>query len=107
MEIKIMKKFIIKTLGCKVNSYEIDVMQQMLQKNGYEIVDFEQKADIYITADMKYHEMQSAYGQIGLIDLDHWTSEHFTREIFEKLLGSHIITYIAESDITPIKWLTK
>jgi len=67
----------------------------------------EQKADIYITADMKYHEMQNAYGQIGLIDLDHWTSEHFTREIFEKLLGSHVITHIAESDASPIKWLTK
>ena len=43
-----MKKVALHNLGCKVNSYEIDVMQQMLQKNGYEIVDFEQKADIYI-----------------------------------------------------------
>ena len=45
---KKMKKVALHNLGCKVNSYEIDVMQQMLQKNGYEIVDFEQKADIYI-----------------------------------------------------------
>lgn len=43
-----MKKVALHNLGCKVNSYEIDVMQQMLQKNNYEIVDFEQKADIYI-----------------------------------------------------------
>ncbi len=43
-----MKKVALHNLGCKVNSYEIDVMQQMLQKNGYEIVSFEQKADIYI-----------------------------------------------------------
>lgn len=43
-----MKTVALHNLGCKVNSYEIDVMQQMLQKNGYEIVDFEQKADIYI-----------------------------------------------------------
>ena len=43
-----MKKVALHNLGCKVNSYEIDVMQQMLQKSGYEIVDFEQKADIYI-----------------------------------------------------------
>ena len=43
-----MKKVALHNLGCKVNSYEIDVMQQMLQKNGYKIVDFEQKADIYI-----------------------------------------------------------
>ena len=43
-----MKTVALHNLGCKVNSYEIDVMQQMLQKSGYEIVDFEQKADIYI-----------------------------------------------------------
>lgn len=43
-----MKKVALHNLGCKVNSYEIDVMQQMLQKNNYKIVDFEQKADIYI-----------------------------------------------------------
>ena len=43
-----MKKVALHNLGCKVNSYEIDVMQQMLQKNGYQIVEFEQKADVYI-----------------------------------------------------------
>ena len=43
-----MKKVALHNLGCKVNSYEIDVMQQMLQKNGYQIVEFEQKAYIYI-----------------------------------------------------------
>lgn len=43
-----MKKVALHNLGCKVNSYEIDAMQQMLQKNGYQIVEFEQKADIYI-----------------------------------------------------------
>ncbi len=43
-----MKKVALHNLGCKVNSYEIDVMQQMLQKDGFKIVDFEQKADIYI-----------------------------------------------------------
>ena len=66
-----------------------------------------QGADIYITADMKYHEMQAAYGQIGVIDLDHWTSEHFTREIFDELLKQHITTHIAETDTTPVKWLIK
>ena len=66
-----------------------------------------QGADVYITADMKYHEMQAACGQIGVIDLDHWTSEHFTREIFDELLKQHITTYIAETDVTPVKWLIK
>lgn len=43
-----MKSVAFHNLGCKVNSYEMDVMQQYLQENGYEIVNFEQKADIYI-----------------------------------------------------------
>ena len=43
-----MKSVAFHNLGCKVNSYEIDVMQQMLQEKGYEIVPFEQAADIYI-----------------------------------------------------------
>ncbi len=43
-----MKSVALHNLGCKVNSYEIGVMQQILQKNNYEIVDFEQKSDIFI-----------------------------------------------------------
>ena len=35
-------------LGCKVNSYETDVMQQMLEEAGYEIKDFNDTADVYI-----------------------------------------------------------
>lgn len=35
-------------LGCKVNSYELDFMTQKCVELGYEIVEFEQKADIYI-----------------------------------------------------------
>ena len=35
-------------LGCKVNSYETDAMAQKWKKKGYKIVDFEQKADIYV-----------------------------------------------------------
>ena len=66
-----------------------------------------QGADVYITADVKYHEMQGACGQIGIIDLDHWTSEHFTREIFYELLHKQVTTYIATNDITPVKWLIK
>lgn len=35
-------------LGCKVNAYEMDAMLQALRQNGYRIVPFEEKADIYI-----------------------------------------------------------
>lgn len=43
-----MKKVAFHNLGCKVNSYELDGISQMFQKRGYEIVDFAQKADIYV-----------------------------------------------------------
>lgn len=43
-----MKKVAFHNLGCKVNSYEMDIMLQELEEKGYEIVSFEDKADIYI-----------------------------------------------------------
>lgn len=43
-----MKKAALHNLGCKVNSYETEAMQEILEQNGYEIVPFEEKADIYI-----------------------------------------------------------
>ena len=43
-----MKSVALHNLGCKVNSYEMDVMQQRLQDRGYKIVPFDAAADIYI-----------------------------------------------------------
>ena len=43
-----MKNVALHNLGCKVNSYEIEVMQQFLQEKGYNIVPFDEVADIYI-----------------------------------------------------------
>lgn len=43
-----MKKAALHNLGCKVNAYETESMQQMLEAAGYEIVPFDQKADVYV-----------------------------------------------------------
>ena len=43
-----MKKAALHNLGCKVNAYETEAMQEMLEKAGYEIVPFKEGADIYI-----------------------------------------------------------
>ena len=43
-----MKTVALYNLGCKVNSYETEVMAQKLQESGYRLVPFEQEADIYI-----------------------------------------------------------
>lgn len=43
-----MKKVALHNLGCKVNAYETEAMQEMLENHGYEIVPFAEGADIYI-----------------------------------------------------------
>ena len=43
-----MPKAALHNLGCKVNAYEAEAMQQQLKEHGYEIVPFDEKADVYI-----------------------------------------------------------
>jgi threonylcarbamoyladenosine tRNA methylthiotransferase MtaB len=43
-----MRKAALHNLGCKVNSYETEAMQQLLEHAGYEIVPFTEEADVYI-----------------------------------------------------------
>ena len=43
-----MKKVALHNLGCKVNAYETEAMQELLEKHGYEIVPFQEGADVYI-----------------------------------------------------------
>ena len=42
------KKVALHNLGCKVNAYEVEAMQQLLEEAGYEIVPFQEKADVYV-----------------------------------------------------------
>lgn len=42
------KKVALHNLGCKVNAYELEAMEQMLKNAGYEIVPFAPGADVYI-----------------------------------------------------------
>lgn len=43
-----MKKAALHNLGCKVNAYETEAMQQLLEQAGYEIVPFTEQADVYV-----------------------------------------------------------
>ena len=73
--------------------------------SGVEFIDqaIEQGADVYLTADCKYHEFQDAEGRIGLIDIDHWYSERHAREIFREILAPlGVKTIISKTDKTPI-----
>ncbi len=63
----------------------------------------QRKADAFITADVKYHDFLDLDGAIALIDMDHWVSEHFTREIFQELLHGKVQTLISQEDKSPIR----
>ncbi len=64
----------------------------------------QQGADVYLTADCKYHEFQDADGRIGLVDIDHWISERHARDIFRDILSPLGVTcFISEKDKTPIE----
>ena len=43
-----MKKAALHNLGCKVNAYETEGMRKILEQAGYEIVPFEEQADVYV-----------------------------------------------------------
>lgn len=43
-----MRKVAFHTLGCKVNIYETEAMQRIMSEAGYELVNFNENADVYI-----------------------------------------------------------
>ena len=48
MKVKKMKTVAFHNLGCKVNDYETDIMQQKFTENGFRVVPFTQKADVFV-----------------------------------------------------------
>lgn len=42
------KKAALYTLGCKVNQYETEALAQLFREQGYDIVEFSEKADVYV-----------------------------------------------------------
>ena len=73
--------------------------------SGAEFIEtaIEQGADVYVTADCKYHEFQDAAGRIGLVDIDHWISEHHATEIFRDIIAPlGVKCNISKQDKTPI-----
>ena len=73
---------------------------------GSEFMDeaIKQGADAYISADFKYHEFQKADGRINVLDIGHFESEQYTKEIFAELLCGKVDCVFADSDKSPIKF---
>ena len=65
-------------------------------------------ADIYLTADIKYHEFFDAEGDTLLADIGHYESEQFTKEIFYDVIyekNSNCVIHKSEINTNPIKYL--
>ena len=54
-------------------------------------------ADMFITADYKYHEFFDADGTITIIDIGHYESEYFTIELLFELLTEKFPKFAARS----------
>lgn len=65
-------------------------------------------ADIYITADVKYHQFFDAPYPFVLADIGHYESEQFTKEIFSEILTEKFNTFalqLTKVNTNPIKYL--
>ncbi len=64
-------------------------------------------ADVFITGDLKYHQFFEADGRIVLMDVGHFESEQFTRDLFYDLLMKKFPKFavrLSETDTNPIKY---
>ncbi len=65
-------------------------------------------ADVYISADFKYHQFFDADNRLSIVDIGHYESEQFTKELFFEILTKKIPTFaVCKSSINtnPIKYL--
>lgn len=66
------------------------------------------KADIYISADFKYHQFFNADGQIIIADIGHFESEQYTKEIFYQILTKNFpnfAVHFSEINTNPVNYL--
>lgn len=66
-------------------------------------------ADMYITADVKYHEFFDAEGKLILVDIGHYESEQFTMDLIHDLLAEKFPTFAVlktKVNTNPVKYFT-
>lgn len=64
-------------------------------------------ADVYVTADVKYHEFFEADGRMVIADIGHWESEQFTTDLLMELLQSKFLNFaVLKSGVTtnPVRY---
>ena len=63
--------------------------------------------DCYVTADLKYHDFFKANNQITLIDIGHYESEKYTKELIFEFLNkkiTNIALHLSDENTNPIKY---
>jgi dinuclear metal center YbgI/SA1388 family protein len=66
------------------------------------------EADVFVTADFKYHQYFDAENQIVIADIGHYESEQFTIELFYELLNKKFSTFaihLTKINTNPIKYI--
>lgn len=66
------------------------------------------KADVYITADIKYHEFFDAEGEIVLADVGHYESEQFTKQLLFRHLSEKFPTFailLSKVNTNPVNYI--
>lgn len=64
-------------------------------------------ADVFITADYKYHEFFDAEGELVIADIGHFESEQFTQELLLEIIQKKFVNFavlLTEIDTNPIKY---
>lgn len=103
------------TFGCQSIRYS-DLRGRDIRKvavcggSGASLIDeaLNQGADIFITADVKYHQYFSSLGKMIIADIGHFESEQFTKEIFFNIISKKLPTfalYFSETGKSPINSL--
>ena len=66
------------------------------------------QADVFITADFKYHEFFDAENDIIIADIGHYESEQFTKELIQGIIKENFpkfATHLSELNTNPINYL--
>ena len=68
----------------------------------------QQGAQLYVTADMRYHDFLDNWQRIVVADIGHYESEHFTKEIFLEIIQKKNPTFavaFAKNEINQVNYL--
>jgi putative NIF3 family GTP cyclohydrolase 1 type 2 len=66
------------------------------------------KADVYLTADLKYHDFQRPEGRMVLADIGHYESEQFAKEIIFRAISEKFSTFacrISDSQMGMVSYI--